>query len=248
MTTPSTLTITLGDLMRATHRVLHLHASGEDLSPSEMDDTIQAHAMMMAEWMSSGLIIYTPVSEDFPIVAGVQNYQIGEGVTAPNFDTVRPSGVHDNAFIRDGSDTDYPVKLMGADQWAEKAVKYVSGPPYFWYYRPDYPIGLIIFDTMPDKDYTFFFDSEKEMAYITDPDTVISLPGYYLNAIKFNLALNIAPEYNKEPTPFLQRRAKETMAVVERRNADNLLEAARLSTFSWQGGSDYDIYSDRWKA
>jgi hypothetical protein len=245
---PTTLIeMTLGDILLATLRVLHVLAPGEVPTAAELADAVQAYAMMMAEWSSSGYTIYSPYSEDFPLVANLQSYRIGAGAVAPDFDTVRPSGVHDNAYVRDDEGVDSPVKLIGPDQWNDIAYKATNGQPYWWMYRPDYPYGTIFLYPTPDKPYDFFFTSEKELVYITDTTTTISLPGYYLNAIKFNLALNIAPEYEKEPSALVQRRAKETMAVVERRNADSQLEAARLGVLSGRFYSDYDVNSDTFR-
>ena len=241
------VSLTLSDMVYASLRVLHAVAPGQVLSANEMEDAVQAYTLMMAEWMASGFTLTCSVQDTLTLTANRQSYRIGDGLTAPDFNTARPNEIVDNAYMRDAGGVDYPVALIGDDQWQDVIYKSTVGTPYWLHFRPAYPYGTMDFFPKPDYAYILFMNSLKEMDQITDPTTALSIPGYYLNAIKFNLALNLAPEYEKEPTPFLQKRAKEALAVVERQNADNQLEAVRLGLFARGWSTDYDVESDTWR-
>ena len=68
----------------------------------------------------------------------------------------------------------------------------------------------------------------------TSNDTTIDLPQGYLPALKFNLAMEIAGEFESEPSLIVQRRAMDTLKNVKRLN--NLHRVPRMRYKSSQPG------------
>ena len=73
-----------------------------------------------------------------------------------------------------------------------------------------------------------YLDSLKEL---TDPATIttdVTFPPMYDDAIKWNLAVRLAPEYGKEASPTTKDLAISTLDAIETRNFAEQIIAASL--------------------
>jgi hypothetical protein len=78
---------------------------------------------------------------------------------------------------------------------------------------------------------------------LTDPATItteIEFPTSYDAAIKWNLAIELAPEYGKDPSGIVIARARESKRIIETKNLANQINAADLSSLG-RSGRSYNI-------
>ena len=243
---PSVNIRTVYDLIRSTLRAIHAVASGEPLDADEAMDAMQALNTLKGEWNSQGCTIYANVTENFPVAAGVAAYTMGPG---GDWDTDRPEQIMDNAFVRDSGGTDYDVTRIGEDQYNGYSVKSTSSRPSSMYLDPTWPLATLYFYPTPDAVYYLYLSSIKPMPDFTSLQQVIQLPGQYLSAFKWNLALELAPEYERQITPWLLKRAAESLRTVKTLNAALKLESTKLNVFGVGGVAGdvqylQNIYSD----
>jgi hypothetical protein len=139
----------------------------------------------------------------------------------------------EGAVRRTSDGIDHPMDPMTLEQWMALTDKDVSGTPNRYYYeRKIDEIKFWLNRTPSDTTDTVFmvvlFPFEDFDAHT---DTVDTTPEYY-RALKFNLALDIAPEYSVEPSANLSRLATQSLAIVqsfapEQASEENFFEPER---------------------
>ena len=143
-------------------------------------------------------------------------WRLAPGAT---FDTVRPNQVL-AAFVRRGSG-DYEIEVISRQAWNDIGDKTLRGLPDCVYYRPTYPNGRLLFNRVPTEANTVFIDMEKPIEEVLTLDTTIGLPSEYALAIRYNVAILLAPEYEKDVPPAVAKTAEDAMMNIERRNVAN---------------------------
>ncbi len=146
---------------------------------------------MIALWSAAGLMVPYLTKENFSLVQGTASYTIGSG---GDFDTVRPMKIED-AMIRDSSSVDSPVDVrLTLKEYNLVRDKTVQDRPDRLYYDPQYSLGVIYMDPVPDAAHTLFLYSRKPLTAFSLISSTMDLPGEYAKALEFNLALDLAPK------------------------------------------------------
>ena len=81
---------------------------------------------------------------------------------------------------------------------------------------------------------------------LTDPTTLtssVAFPTSYDAAIKWNLAMHLAPEYGKQPSQYIAMLARDAKKTIESKNAAMQINAVDLSDIGRNYGQ-YDINGD----
>lgn len=141
-----------------------------------------------------------------------------------NTEEPRPKQIK-SAFIRDSSGTDYPQEQMTAEQYALISRKSNSSRPYRFYVRDGWPLNTIIFDSAPFDSDTMIMECLQPLSGILTTSAltdVINLPEGYENVLIYNLCLELAPEYGKEPTSLIATKAINGLKWLKRNNAKPL--------------------------
>lgn len=196
----------LSRLLRSSLKALGVVDSFSEPEAVQYEDALEALNSMLKSWASRGLVTYHVVTEQLSLVAGTSSYTIG---TPGAFNTVRPNKVV-GGYLRDSSNADSTLEIIARDDYNGIIVKNVSGRPCELYYRPSYPLGIIYFDAEPDQAYTLFLDSLKPLTALSVLDEDINLPTEYEEAIKWNLAVRLAPDYGVPPRADVVALAKST--------------------------------------
>ena len=207
---------TANTLIKASLRLIGAIATGETPTASEMDDGLEALQFMLRNWSSRGIRIpyYTRVSATFN---GSTYYTIGSG---GDIDTTRPS------LIVAAESTDYPIKITDFNTYQLLSIS-DSGAgdcEYIWY-NPSYPLGYIYPWPLSSETITLTC-----LVPMTEPATIaatVSFPPEYDDAIKYNLAIRLAPEYEREPSRAVVGIANETMTAIENNNFASQIKVMR---------------------
>lgn len=188
---------------------------GETASGQQLADGISIANTMLDSWGVDKSMIYTVQEENFPLVAGTQNYTIGSGAT---FNTVRPIEIL-QAWVRDQNSQDYPLEIWDEGRWSQILQKSLQGVPRVLRYLPSFANGSIGLFEVPGAGMTFtlYIVTRKQFTALT-ADATVSLPPGYERALITNLAVEEAPYYDKTPGDVLTDLAITSKEVIRRAN------------------------------
>jgi hypothetical protein len=191
---------------------------GQSISADDTADALATLNMMLGQWQGERLSVYHLVDTAIPST-GAQSYTVGTG---GNFNVQRPIKINAAyARLNAGSATpiDYPVTIIDArEDYARIALKALQSFPSYAYYDPAYPLGNLIFYPVPDSTFQLHIVTMEALPQFAAPATVINLPPEYMAAIRYNLALYLAPSYQIDPQRSLVGLALNAKRVIKRMN------------------------------
>jgi len=226
------------DLIKGALRAYGAIATGQTPSAALMKDCLESLNLMLKAWSARRLFIYHTEWENFTLTAGTASYTIGSG---GDFDTTRPNKIQ-GAFIRDDGGTDHPVDVIGEDRYRRLTLKSNQTRPDRLHYDPNYPLGKIyLYPTPADAEALHLF-SLKTLTTFTSLSATIQVPGEYEEALKFNLAVRLAPEDGMTVSQDVKDLAKDGRDTIRRINAANQVESIPLDDpILNPGGRRYNI-------
>ena len=219
-------------------RLIGATASGESPTSQESADCLTALNAMLESWQTEKLIVYAFVDTGFTMVNGTGSYSLGPSA---NFNlTPRPSKI-ENCYVK-ANNIDYPLEPVDKNRWFSIADKTVqSDIPILAYYEPSLPNGTIRLWPIPNAAHSLHvvtWTPVSSFAALTDS---VTLPQGYNRAIDYNLAVEIAPEYELEASDTVKRIAMDSMASIKRANNRPMKAYTELGLMF--GGNRSDIYS-----
>lgn len=231
---------TAQDIINSSLRLIRVLEDGETPDASQSTDALNVLNDMLEEWTITKYLTPQYLTENFDLVAGQSSYTIGDSA---NFNTTRPVRI-EAAYIRDGSN-DYPVKLVNYDEWNKITDKSTStNLPRVMYYDTSFANGTInLYPEPSDSTVDLYITSWKPFATVSTLLSTVSLPPGYSKAIRYNLALDLAPEYGMTVDAALMRQAENTKAALKTLNSlSSGVNSSYQTPFSRNGR--YDINSD----
>lgn len=162
-------------------------------SASEVSDALGTVNRMLYNWSVQRNGIYVIKTEQFTLTGGQAEYTYGSG---GDFDSPRPILINRSYFRDNGVDT--TILETTYENFADIGDKDISSYPKVFLHTPEYPLAKLTFYPVPDSSYTVFFQTWKPLAQYTSSSNDLNLPPEYEEAIEWNLALRLAPEYLME--------------------------------------------------
>lgn len=207
-------------LIKGAMRSIGVIAPGDEPTNAEAQDGLEAMKMMFRHWSVKRIRIPYITQENFALT-GANPETIGSGGT---LNAVRPSAIV-GAYVRDSNGVDSPLDIIEAGFYRALSLKSLSGTPEYLWYSPEYPLGKIYL--YPQGGTTIYLDTLKPL---TDPSLItstVSFPPEYDEAIKFQLALRLAPEFGREPSQLVVAMAKAALDSLEAHNFSQQVEPVR---------------------
>lgn len=234
---------TVGDLVADALLEINVLAAGETLSADDGASGLRALNRMVNAWKAERVFIFKLGRTTWNIVAADGEYTVGSGA---DVNVLRP--VHINAVnIIDTSITpnyEMPLRLMTDQDWAGLALKTLtSARPDSAYYNLTYPTGTLNLWPVPTSATLqgVLYAPEAVAEFAALAEGVALPPGYERMVVK-NLAIEMAPQYGREPSETLKKQARDSLAVVLR--ANKKLEEMRFPPDAAMSRGSYDIWSD----
>lgn len=225
------------DIVKRVLRRIQVLGAGQTLDADEANNVLDIINDMLSMWSVEGNMVYTETKETFNLSSGTSTYTIGSGA---DFNTTRPTEITD-IYVTQGS-TDYYVAPYDRTEYAGIPNKTLQGTPTVYYYDAAYSTANLYLYPVPSSTSTITIYSVKPLTQFTDLDTVYALPPEYKMAIIENAAVLVAPEYEKEASPSVQRSARKSKLAVEAQNAKNNKYVSQIDAPASENSiSNYDI-------
>lgn len=197
------------DLIRATLRLIGAISSSETPAADESTDALEALNMMLGSWGASRFLSAS-TGKVTKTMTGAASYTIGTG---GDINTTRPTALYVVTYTYGG--IDYNVKVIDYADYQKIGLKTVSGTiPDFVALKPDNPLSTIYLYPIPTTG-TLTLDNIRPATDLTLVDD-LPYPPEWIRALKFNLAVEIAPEYGLTVAPELAMLAEQSKAIVMR--------------------------------
>ena len=200
-------------------------AEGQAPTADQLSDGILTMNDMLDSWSTESLIIPAITIEKFTLVPGTARYSIGVG---GDFNTARPISI-ENVTLESQSASpvaEYQLERVNATQWSgivQKATQ--TSIPSKVYIEGTSPLDHLNLYPTPNIANKVVIYSLKPLTAITDGNTVLDVQPGYSRALRYNLAIELAPEYGKAVSQEVAMVAADSKGNLKRANMkEHLLE------------------------
>ena len=244
--------MTANELVTRAMKSIGVLASGETASSDEMDDAFVILNNMVDSWATERLTIYVVVRSVFDLSASTQDYTIGTGGT---FNIARPVWIERASLILDktaaaAQKIELPIAgPITVDEWQHVSIKGTTStyPSQFFYDRA-WTAGLAKISVWPipnSSSVQLVLYVPTALTQFADLTTAYTFPPGYEEAMRYQLAIRLAPEFGVILPPETRVLAAQTLGNIKRVNLSNEtlgIDAALLT----QGGR-YDWRTDQYR-
>ena len=234
--------MTVRDLLKGSLRLIGAIATGETPSNEELQDGLSALNSMLSGWSTEKLMVFAKIREEFSLVSGTQSYTIGSSGT---FNTTKPQEIEE-AKIEDQSvspTVEYPVRILNMQEWAAIHTKdFQANIPTSLYREVGAALDTLYMYPKPSAANKLVLYSWKPFSSLATLDTSLSFPPGYERAVRYNLAVEWAPEFGKQfgPETKVGQIADESKENIKRMN----ITPSYLGVDSaLTGGRPYNIHT-----
>lgn len=197
------------DLVRSILRLIGAISSSETPAADEATDTLEAMNMLLASWGATRFLSAS-TGKVSKTMTGALSYTIGPG---GDINATRPTALYVVTYTLSGMD--YDVKVIDYADYQKIGLKTVTGTiPEFIALKPDNPLSTIYLYPAPNTG-TLTIDNIRPADELGLDDD-LPYPPEWIRALKFNTAIEIAPEYGFSVSPELAESARESKAIVMR--------------------------------
>jgi len=246
--TTSTLTLTGRMLITNALRLLGVVQPNDVPTPDDMNTGLFALNELIDSWGAERLTMPVVAQTTYPLTRGVAQYTIGPGGT---WNQAWPNTIDGAQVVWTQTGIVYriPVQVVSIDGWTMVSQQSLTAPwPWVVYYSRTFPLGTIKVWPVPDGSQTVGLEVNTPMAVapFATLDTTYALPPAYAKALRYGLAVAIAPEYPGRPLdPLILQGAAESLTRLKGTNVtpSDLATDAVARLFGTRRGS-YSIWSD----
>lgn len=236
-----TQTITTIDLISRSMMLINAIASGEIPSEADLNDALLTFNEMIDSQKLQPLVGYGKPNENFTLIPGTATYNWGlAGSPLPNtFASERPVWVNNATCIRQGIST--PILIISQDEYDAIPVKNTpSGVVDRLLYVPDFPEGRVTVYPVPTEAVTLNINASRQINGPATLQTTLVLPPGYLRMYRYNLAVELWPEYTNASTDInaIKAIARESLGKIKVANSD--IPTARFDDVPGVDGHDWD--------
>ena len=233
---------TVIDLITLALKDLGAVGVGQTATADDTADALATLNQMLGQWQGERLSVFHEI-DVAKQATGAVSYTIGVG---GDFNIQRPTDIK-SAFVRLNNASipvDYPVTIIRSrEDYSRITVKTLTTLPDCVYYDPAYPLGNLLWYPAPGSQYELHVTVLDALPQFATPAAVINLPPEYLAAIRYNLAIYLAPTYQIDPQRTLAMLAMNAKRVIKRMNLQ--IPAMTMPSAILGNGPRYNIYADR---
>lgn len=237
--------MTLLELLRSSFRLVGVLHEGQGPNPDDIADALVVLNSMLEAWSIERLNIFTIQPATYTLTPFKQTYGIGPGST--DFNTVRPLRIETANVLTNGTSGPFELglELLTIDQWAAIAIKSTQSTiPTRLFLDNQFPIANLNFWPVPSVSIqVILWTWQAIQTGFADTSVSLSFPPGYADAIRYNLATRLAPEWDCKIRPDVIDFARQTKAAIKRLNkptdylgCDPGMVTAPNGTWNWLTG------------
>lgn len=225
MSIPPGLALNALQIITQSMTSLNVLASGEVPTAAEASDSLNTLNQMIDSWQAQRLTIFAISRQVFALTLGQQVYQMGLG--APDFNVPRPAKIDRVSIINLNNAVqplELPIDYVTDTQWQQIPTKNIlSALPQEVWDDQQFPYRNLSFWPIPSQAplQTAIY-SWVALNQFPNLTTTFQFPPAYARAIRFNLAIDLFPEFGPPGQPLppaVAALAVESKSVVEQLNA-----------------------------
>ena len=223
---------------------------GRSAAPRELSAGIVALNEMIESWNLRRILLYETSREHFTLTPSLNPHTIGlsvNGSGAGDLAIARPPSIQSASIKQGGSNTEFPIRILSKEEYQRIPTKGTTGsrPRRLWYER-EWPLGKIFLYPIPGSASILYLNIWKQLDSGMELADKFSVPPGYLRALRYNLALELAPELRSKRANIdrVDRIARESRSAIEDINNDEPSYVRADPSLPGLGsGSNYDIQS-----
>lgn len=240
---------TVRQLVNGAARLINVVQQNEALSGDNLDTALYALNSMVDSWSNNRLMIYSIKEYVFPLT-GAPSYTLGAG---GDWDVPRPMKIETAyARLQPGSpqELDIAMQPLTVLQYAGIAVKNTPSTfPFAYYDNNNYPLRTVELFPIPTGPASIVLWLREPLLDLTNLDAEINYPPGYERAFRFNLAIELAPEFGKSCSSEVIARANNSILEIERLNSvpmymkgdGGMTRSGRNRYFNWITGGFFNF-------
>lgn len=243
----TTNALTALSLISGAMRLIGTLASGETPGSAESADALQRLNELLDGWATERLLVPSTTRTLYALTANKGTYTIGPG---GDFNQAWPEVIaRAGISYTVGTLTlEYPIRVLTVGEYAAIGIKALtSGFPGALYYDHAYSNGLGNISLWLVPDGTFALNlvlyTPATLSQFASLKTAYAFPPGYAKALRYNLAVDLAPEYGKPADSQLLMAAAESKANIKRANTP-LVDLPCDPLILGRSQSVYNIWSD----
>lgn len=241
------------DLIESSLRLINVQASGETPLGAESVDGLAVLNDMLDGWTAQSLMIYHILRNGasdsvttFPLVPSQDSYTIGTS-GSPDFNVARPSKIEQinlEYIANVASPIEIEMEVMNFRRWSQIRLKNTTStiPRYVWD-EDDFPNRTLTLWPVPSEIHNLIVYSWEALTSFASLTTNNTFPPGYDEALRYNLALRLAPEYGVPVSKDVHRIAMTSLNTVRRMNVKVPMLTIPRSIPTGRG-SNYDHLTD----
>jgi len=234
--------MTTRDLIAASLKRIGVLDAAEAPSPADQADALLRLNDLIDGWATERLTIYTQTRTTWNLVASQASYTVGIG---GDVNIARPVFI-ENLRFQDTTQTpalEMYLAPLTDDAYAAIPQKGLTATyPTSYYYNPTYPFGTVTFWMIPNVSYLQGVIYAATAVTELGLNDTIALPPGYRRFLRDSLAVEIAPEFDVQPSQTLVMAAMEAKANIKRANIR--LRDLHVDPILRPRQTAYNIYSD----
>jgi hypothetical protein len=215
--------MTAQDIITSAMRLLGAIDAGGTPSTSELADGLTALNDMLDSWSIERLNVFTVGTAAYSLTSGTAAYTIGSG---GNFNAARPVKIETAGILlpspAGSGNLRFPLRVLRLPEWqiiVEKAAQAAIATDLYF----DNASPLANVSLYPTPTFTGTMQVElgtwQALSQFPDQTTAVSFPPGFAQALRYNLAVKHAPEYDVTPSPIVIGIAQTSLAAIRALNA-----------------------------
>ena len=240
---------TIRDLITGALRLINVVQQNETPTADDMQVSFEALNTMLGSWSTEKLYIFSMNPYEFSFIPNKRVYTLGPG---GDWNITRPMEVI-SLYVRyvnvvgpgpAPQPVDMPMEKLTMEQWAALAVKNVQARfPLKWYDTGGNPLREIYVWPIPQTiqvAQAWLWQPLIEPSSIDDP---VQFPRGYERALRYALAVELAPEFGKDVPDTVRKISRASKAVIKRLNSmpqimqgDAAIASSKNTYFNWVTG------------
>ena len=244
--------MTANDLIERTLKTIGVLASGETPSAGDAADAFVILNGMVDSWGTQRLTVYTTARTAFDLTASTQDYTIGTGGT---FNIARPVWIVAASIIPDkdassAQKIELPItSALNTTEWQQVAIKGTTSTyPLEFYYDKAWTAGLAtisVWAVPSTSSSQLALYTPTALVQFADRTTDYTFPPGYEEALRYQLAMRLAPEFGRSISQEVHALAQDTFGNIKRANGS--METLGIDAALSAKGGRYDWRTDQYR-